>query len=171
MESSENYVSTVFVTFNILLYRKRFQQSLFLTYCFDPRFSVDGTPIREFKNSESVGVAYPKNQAMRIYSSLWNADDWATRGGLVKTDWAHAPFIASYRNFSAHACVWTSGSSSCRSNPPASDSNPWLNEELDATNQERLKWVQKNYMIYNYCSDSKRFAQGFPAECTINTTV
>ncbi|KAI7979464.1 putative xyloglucan endotransglucosylase/hydrolase protein 23 [Camellia lanceoleosa] len=49
-------------------------------------FSVDGTPIREFKNAESVGVPYPKNQPMRIYSSLWNADDWATRGGLVKTD-------------------------------------------------------------------------------------
>ncbi|KAK6151469.1 hypothetical protein DH2020_014104 [Rehmannia glutinosa] len=29
----------------------------------------------------------PKKQAMRINSSLWNADDWATRGGLVKTDW------------------------------------------------------------------------------------
>ncbi|KAK4834852.1 hypothetical protein QYF36_001391 [Acer negundo] len=43
-------------------------------------FSVDGTPIREFKNSESIGVPFPKNQAMRIHSSLWNADDWATRG-------------------------------------------------------------------------------------------
>ncbi|KAK9097894.1 hypothetical protein Syun_024939 [Stephania yunnanensis] len=51
-------------------------------------FSVDGTPIREFKNLESsLGVAFPKNQPMRIYSSLWNAEDWATRGGLVKTDW------------------------------------------------------------------------------------
>ncbi|KAH6819273.1 xyloglucan endotransglycosylase 6 [Perilla frutescens var. frutescens] len=133
-------------------------------------FSVDGTPIREFKNSESVGVPYPKNQAMRIYSSLWNADDWATRGGLVKTDWSHAPFTASYRNFNANACVWSSGSSSCNANPPANNSNAWLNQELDATNQERLKWVQKNYMIYNYCSDSKRFPQGFPADCTINTT-
>ncbi|KAL1563557.1 putative xyloglucan endotransglucosylase/hydrolase protein 23 [Salvia divinorum] len=130
-------------------------------------FSVDGTPIREFKNSESVGVAYPKNQAMRIYSSLWNADDWATRGGLVKTDWSHAPFTASYRKFIANACVWSSGSSSCSNNPP---SNAWMNEELDSTNQERLKWVQQNYMIYNYCSDSKRFPQGFPPECTINTT-
>lgn len=130
-------------------------------------FSVDGTPIREFKNPESVGVPYPKNQAMRIYSSLWNADDWATRGGLVKTDWSQAPFTASYRNYNANACVWSSASSSCNANPPANNSNAWLNEELDATNQERLKWVQKNYMIYNYCTDSKR---GFPAECTINTT-
>ncbi|KAG8367707.1 hypothetical protein BUALT_Bualt16G0101000 [Buddleja alternifolia] len=128
-------------------------------------FSVDGTPIREFKNPESLGVAYPKSQPMRIYSSLWNADDWATRGGLVKTDWSQAPFTASYRNFNAdNACVWSSGSSSCSSsNPPAA-----LGEELDTTSQDRLKWVQKNYMIYNYCSDSKRFPQGFPPECSIN---
>ncbi|XP_022865686.1 probable xyloglucan endotransglucosylase/hydrolase protein 23, partial [Olea europaea var. sylvestris] len=131
-------------------------------------FSVDGTPIREFKNAESLGVAYPKNQPMRIYSSLWNADDWATRGGLVKTDWNLAPFTASYRNFNANAC----SSSSCTPSSASSSgsTNSWLNEELDSTSQERLKWVQKNYMIYNYCSDSKRFEQGFPPECGINST-
>ncbi|KAG8372403.1 hypothetical protein BUALT_Bualt12G0062600 [Buddleja alternifolia] len=117
-------------------------------------FFVDGTPIREFKNPESVGVAYPKNQPMKIYSSLWNADDWATRGGLVKTDWSQAPFTASYKNFNS---LTTAG-----------NNNSWLNEELDSTSQERLKWVQKNYMIYNYCSDVKRFPQGFPPECGIN---
>ncbi|XP_059661350.1 xyloglucan endotransglucosylase protein 7-like [Cornus florida] len=127
-------------------------------------FSVDGTPIREFKNSESIGVPYPKNQPMRIYSSLWNADDWATRGGLVKADWTQAPFTASYRNFNANACTWTSGASSCTSNSPSSNS-AWLTEELDSTNQGRLKWVQKNYMIYNYCADTKRFPQGLPPEC------
>ncbi|CAK9156660.1 unnamed protein product [Ilex paraguariensis] len=138
------------------------------------RFSVDGTPIREFKNAESVGVAYPKNQAMRIYSSLWNADDWATQGGRVKTDWTKAPFTASYRNFNANACVWSSGSSSCSSSSSSSSStsgnNSWLNEELDSTSQERLKWVQENYMVYNYCSDLKRFPQGFPPECALNNS-
>ncbi|XP_057416322.1 xyloglucan endotransglucosylase protein 7-like [Lotus japonicus] len=129
-------------------------------------FSVDGTPIREFKNTEAInGVPFPKSQAMRIYSSLWNADDWATRGGLVKTDWNQAPFTASYRNFNANnACVSSSGTPSCGSNStPAS--NAWLSEELDSTNQLRLKWVQKNYMIYNYCNDSQRFPQGLPPEC------
>ncbi|KAM7511729.1 hypothetical protein LguiB_010604 [Lonicera macranthoides] len=110
-------------------------------------FSVDGTPIREFKNMESKGVPFPKNQPMRLYSSLWNADQWATRGGLVKTDWTLAPFIASYRGFSAQM-------------------GPFLSQELDSTGQQRLKWVQNNYMIYNYCTDSKRFPQGFPTECT-----
>ncbi|KAL6520643.1 putative xyloglucan endotransglucosylase/hydrolase protein 23 [Orobanche minor] len=128
-------------------------------------FSVDGTPIRESKNAESVGVPYPKNQTMRIYGSLWNADDWATRGGLVKTNWSQAPFTASYRNFKAHACVSTSDSSSCRST--TSPSGGWLNEELDATSRERMKWVQQNYMIYNYCADAKRFPQGFPPDCAI----
>ncbi|XP_076916060.1 putative xyloglucan endotransglucosylase/hydrolase protein 23 [Bidens hawaiensis] len=124
-------------------------------------FSVDGTPIREFKNAESIGVPYPKDHPMKIHSSLWNADDWATRGGLVKTDWSQAPFTASYRNFKADACVVASGKSSC------GDSVALMSEELDTTKQERLRWVQKKNMIYNYCSDSKRFPQGFPPECNM----
>ncbi|XP_004507836.1 probable xyloglucan endotransglucosylase/hydrolase protein 23 [Cicer arietinum] len=130
-------------------------------------FSVDGTPIREFKNLESIGVAFPKKQAMRIYSSLWNGDDWATRGGLIKTDWSKAPFTASYRNFNAdNACIWNSGKSSCTSSKSPASSASWLSQELDSTGQQRLRWVQKNYMIYNYCSDKKRFPQGLPLECT-----
>ncbi|GAB4837508.1 Probable xyloglucan endotransglucosylase/hydrolase protein 23 [Ancistrocladus abbreviatus] len=133
-------------------------------------FSVDGTPIREFRNLESIGVPFPKNQPMRIYSSLWNADDWATQGGRVKTDWSQAPFTASYRNFNANACVWSSGSSSCSSNSTPSSSsargNAWLTEEMDSKNEERMKWVQSKYMIYNYCTDTKRFPQGLPTECT-----
>ncbi|KAJ7955876.1 Xyloglucan endotransglucosylase/hydrolase [Quillaja saponaria] len=118
-------------------------------------FSVDGTPIREFKNLESKGIPFPKSQPMRIFSSLWNADDWATRGGLVKTDWSQAPFTASYRNFNAQ----TSKSSSA--------GNSWFTQSLDAAGQARIQWVQKNYMIYNYCTDTKRFPQGLPPECSL----
>ncbi|PON97951.1 Xyloglucan endotransglucosylase/hydrolase, partial [Trema orientale] len=127
-------------------------------------FAVDGIAIRKFKNLESRGVPYPKDQPMRVYSSLWNADDWATRGGLVKTDWSQAPFTASYRNFKASACVWSSGSSSCGSSSQSSNSL-WLNQDVDLNGGKNLKWVQKNYMIYNYCTDAKRFPQGFPPEC------
>ncbi|GAB4854145.1 Xyloglucan endotransglucosylase protein 1 [Ancistrocladus abbreviatus] len=102
-------------------------------------FFVDGTPIREFRNLESVGVPFPKNQAMRIYSSLWNADDWATQA----------------------SCSLGSSASS-----PNGGGNAWLKEELDSKSQERMKWAQKNYMIYNYCADIKRFPQGLPLECT-----
>ncbi|KAK6136965.1 hypothetical protein DH2020_029292 [Rehmannia glutinosa] len=133
-------------------------------------FYVDGTPIRVFKNLESQGVPFPKNQPMRVYSSLWNADDWATRGGLVKTDWTQAPFTASLRNFRANACVWKSIKSSCNSGPNNSSTKPWLGQELDSASEARLKWVQQNYMVYNYCADTKRFVQGLPLECTVNNT-
>ncbi|CAI9782961.1 unnamed protein product [Fraxinus pennsylvanica] len=129
-------------------------------------FYIDGTPIRVFDNLESHGISFPKNQPMRVYSSLWNADDWATRGGLIKTDWSQAPFTASLRNFKANACVWKSEKSSCKN----SSTKPWSSQELDSESQERLKWVHKNYMVYNYCEDTKRFPQGLPQECTFNTT-
>lgn len=118
-------------------------------------FLVDNTPIRVFKNAESIGVPFPKSQPMKIYSSLWNADDWATRGGLVKTDWSKAPFTAYYRNFNVTASTSTS---------TFSDST-WQTNELDAPGRRRLRWVQKYFMIYNYCSDLKRFPGGLPPEC------
>ncbi|KAL8152490.1 hypothetical protein V2J09_010250 [Rumex salicifolius] len=127
--------------------------------------SVDGTPIREFKNMENRGVPFPKAQPMRLYSSIWNADQWATRGGLVKTDWAQAPFLASYRNFVARACVWPArracafGGGSGRAG--------WLSQKLDPVRAQRLRWVQRNFMIYNYCTDVKRFPRGFPPECRL----
>nr|AIJ10712.1 xyloglucan endotransglucosylase/hydrolase 3 [Dianthus caryophyllus] len=133
-------------------------------------FSVDGIPIREFKNMESKGVSFPKNQPMRVYSSLWNADDWATQGGRVKADWTQAPFVASFKKYNADACVWTSsGSSSCGSGSTSVSRSNWLTEELDSTRLERMKWVQKNYMVYNYCADVQRFPQGLPTECSITS--
>ncbi|KAL7242362.1 hypothetical protein ACSBR1_014856 [Camellia fascicularis] len=130
-------------------------------------FSVDGTPIREFKNMESKGIPFPKDQPMRVYSSLWNADDWATKGGLVKTDWKKAPFTASYRNYKADACIWSEGASSCNSKSPTSNSIDylWMSEKLNSTSLERMKWVQKNHMVYNYCIDKMRFPEGLAPEC------
>ncbi|KAJ6736029.1 XYLOGLUCAN ENDOTRANSGLUCOSYLASE/HYDROLASE PROTEIN 8-RELATED [Salix viminalis] len=128
-------------------------------------FLVDNIPIRVFHNSESIGVPFPTKQPMRIYSSLWNADDWATRGGLVKTDWTQAPFTASYRNFNANACVWSPGSSCTSASPNSVQDSSWQAQALDASGRNRLRWVQQKYMIYNYCTDLKRFPQGIPAEC------
>ncbi|KAK9725823.1 hypothetical protein RND81_05G172100 [Saponaria officinalis] len=122
-------------------------------------FLVDNTPIRVFKNHEARGVPFPKTQPMKIYSSLWNADQWATQGGLVKTDWSKAPFTAYYRNFNAnpnHAAATATFSSG------ASQS-----QVLNAWNRRRLRWVQKYFMIYNYCTDLKRFPRGFPVECKL----
>ncbi|KAF5176744.1 Xyloglucan endotransglucosylase/hydrolase [Thalictrum thalictroides] len=125
-------------------------------------FLVDNIPIREFQNAEALGVPFPKNQPMRIYSSLWNADDWATRGGLVKADWTKAPFTAYYRNFNVNTCT----RSSCASTSTSSlFDSAWETQGLDPISRRKLRWVQKHYMVYNYCSDLKRFPQGLPPEC------
>ncbi|PON54608.1 Xyloglucan endotransglucosylase/hydrolase [Parasponia andersonii] len=127
-------------------------------------FLVDNIPIRVFNNEERIGVPFPNKQPMKLYSSLWNADQWATRGGLVKTDWSKAPFTAFYRNFNADACV-SSRCAKMSTNRVAPPNRAWQTQGLDPRSRRRLRWVQKYYMIYNYCTDLKRFPQGRPKEC------
>ncbi|XP_047306337.1 probable xyloglucan endotransglucosylase/hydrolase protein 25 [Impatiens glandulifera] len=128
-------------------------------------FSVDDIAVREFKNMEFKGIPFPKSQPMRLYSSIWNADDWATRGGQVKTDWSKAPFITSYRNFSSDACVLSGGYNSCGSWMATKN---WFSEVLDIQSREKMESVQNNFMIYNYCTDYQRFPQGLPQECYVS---
>ncbi|KAF7139859.1 hypothetical protein RHSIM_Rhsim06G0137700 [Rhododendron simsii] len=122
---------------------------------------VDDIPIRVFNNNEAIGVPFPNMQAMNVYSSIWCGDSWATQGGRVKTNWADAPFTASYRNLKANACTVSHGSSSCGSSTEA-----WLTQKLNDEIKKQLLWVQNKYMVYDYCTDHERFPRGFPAECS-----
>ncbi|KAL4374785.1 hypothetical protein S245_017438 [Arachis hypogaea] len=128
---------------------------------------IDSIPIRVFMNNEEEGIAYPNKQGMKVYTSLWNADDWATRGGLVKTNWTNAPFIARLNRFRARACKWNGPISinNCASNVP---SNWWTSpiyKQLSYAQMGQLYWVRNNYMIYDYCKDTKRFNGQVPPEC------
>ncbi|KMS97157.1 hypothetical protein BVRB_7g178210 [Beta vulgaris subsp. vulgaris] len=38
---------------------------------------------------------------------------------------------------------------------------------VDDLSVNMLKWVRENFMIYNYCTDTKRFLQGLPKECRL----
>lgn len=124
---------------------------------------MDDVPIRVFKNSKDIGVKFPFNQPMKIYSSLWNADDWATRGGLEKTNWGNAPFVASYRGFHVDGCEASVNDKFCET-----QGKRWWDQkefqDLDANQYKRLKWVRQKYTIYNYCSDRVRFPVP-PPEC------
>ncbi|GAA0174914.1 hydrolase [Lithospermum erythrorhizon] len=138
---------------------------------------IDDIPIRVFKNNEAIGVPFPKSQSMKVLCSLWNADEWATQGGRVKTDWTIAPFTATYRsvNFNGNVCKTPTtkttllgvgglvGKPTCTPNDPKN--NAWQTQEIDGMGKRRLKWVQQKFMIYNYCNDFNRFPQGTPTEC------
>ncbi|KAL4181322.1 hypothetical protein AMTRI_Chr12g236700 [Amborella trichopoda] len=125
-------------------------------------FSVDDVPIRVYKNNEVRGIPYPKSQPMGVYSTLWEADDWATRGGLEKIDWSKAPFYAYYTTFDIEGCS-VPGPAACASNPI----NWWeapAYQELDALQARRYKWVRMNHLIYDYCSNKSRYPVP-PPEC------
>ncbi|KAK1312642.1 putative xyloglucan endotransglucosylase/hydrolase protein 26 [Acorus calamus] len=130
---------------------------------------VDGLPIRVYRNQESIGIPYPNAQPMRVYSSIWNADNWATRGGLEKIDWKSAPFVARYKQFRARACKWGGFASiaGCASN--TTRTNFWASPayaRLSYAQVGQMMWVRNNYMIYDYCKDTKRFNGQMPLECS-----
>ncbi|KAF5759270.1 putative xyloglucan:xyloglucosyl transferase [Helianthus annuus] len=105
---------------------------------------------------------------MQVYSSLWNADNWATRGGLVKIDWSCAPFTAGLCKFNARACKWNGPVSIYQCAYP-NQVNWWTSsayKQLSWDQQGKLKWVRDNYMIYNYCTDYKRFNWQMAPECS-----
>ncbi|GLJ20953.1 hypothetical protein SUGI_0382620 [Cryptomeria japonica] len=125
-------------------------------------FGVDSIPIRVFKNNEGVGVPYLKNQPMKIISTLWNGEDWATDGGKVKIDWSKAPLVASYQGFEVDGCVASAQSCS---------GHWWEQPEFQGLSQKqlnRLKWVERNYMLYDYCKDKSGRFSSLPPECAIN---
>ncbi|KAL5729129.1 xyloglucan:xyloglucosyl transferase [Ranunculus cassubicifolius] len=128
---------------------------------------VDGSPIRVFRNYENMGVQFPNKQGMRVYSTLWNADNWATRGGREKINWARSPFTANLRRFRARACKWTGVSSinSCSSNTKANWWTSPVYSKLSSGQLAHMNWVRDNRMIYDYCRDSR--SGKTPIECSL----
>ncbi|KAJ0104853.1 hypothetical protein Patl1_19437 [Pistacia atlantica] len=130
-------------------------------------FLVDGIPIRVFANKEENGVIYPKSQAMSIRGSVWNADDWATQGGRVKTNWSHSPFVATFRSFEIDACELSPETDDVEARCGASRQFWWDKpsvRELNRHQSHQLKWVRRKHMVYDYCKDVARFTE-LPREC------
>ncbi|XP_061369845.1 xyloglucan endotransglucosylase protein 1-like [Gastrolobium bilobum] len=122
---------------------------------------VDNIPIRVMHNRQSIGVPFPTRQPMRVYTTLWNGDSWATRWGQVKLDWSQAPFIAGFRNFNANACIPRSGASCV-------GFNGGRNKGLSAETRKKLKEIHSKWAVYDYCRDFRRYAHGLPYECRKN---
>ncbi|KAG6505738.1 probable xyloglucan endotransglucosylase/hydrolase protein 7 [Zingiber officinale] len=131
-------------------------------------FFVDAIPIRVYKNNEARGVPYPNSQPMGVYSTLWNADDWATRGGLEKTNWAAGPFKAYYKDFDIEACTTDPVLGTCTSSRTVITS--WWEapsyRQLSGVQARAYRWVRLNHMVYDYCKDRARFP-AIPKECIV----
>ncbi|CAL4966634.1 unnamed protein product [Urochloa decumbens] len=133
---------------------------------------IDGVPIRVFRNNAARGVPFPAAQPVHVFASIWDAEDWATQGGRVKTDWAKAPFVAAYRRYNvSNACVWDEEHGRARC-PKATAGRrrreaAWMAQKMDWWSWMTLSWVRMNYLVYDYCDDRRRFPDGSPPECVI----
>ncbi|KAK8524353.1 hypothetical protein V6N12_029219 [Hibiscus sabdariffa] len=131
-------------------------------------FFVDRVPIRVFKNNgDKKNDFFPNEKPMFLFSSIWNADDWATRGGLEKTDWKKAPFVSSYKDFSVDGCQWEDPYPACVS----TTTKYWWDQydawHLNDDQKKDFAWVQRNLVIYDYCKDVDRYPK-LPGECSLS---
>ncbi|XP_047062989.1 xyloglucan endotransglucosylase protein 7-like [Lolium rigidum] len=137
------------------------------TIIWNPRriiIQVDGKTIRSFDNNEDQGVPFPSWRQQRVYGSLWSAEDWATQGGRIKTDWSQSPFVSYYKNYNVTWCRPSPGVAWCGDEP--ADSTLFNLSQQDLID---LQWVRDNgCVIYDYCADTVRFnATTMPKECKL----
>ncbi|VAI76707.1 unnamed protein product [Triticum turgidum subsp. durum] len=123
---------------------------------------VDSIPIRVFRNYASKGVPFPTKRPMYGFSSIWSADDWATQGGRVKTDWAKAPFVAEYDNMGLDVCECLSTDAECAAR--CNKDTPPEPSQLTKEQMRQLRAVQLGYTIYDYCVNGKG---PVPPECSM----
>ncbi|PUZ60974.1 hypothetical protein GQ55_4G229000 [Panicum hallii var. hallii] len=133
---------------------------------------IDSIPIRVFRNYSARGVPFPTRRQMYAFSSIWAAEDWATQGGRVKTDWNKAPFVAEYRDISLQVCDCApsgGGAAGC----PESCASPanWYAApdlcQLSKAQLRQMRAVQLGYTIYDYCADGKRYNGTVLPECSM----
>uniref|UniRef100_A0A0D9WQK4 Xyloglucan endotransglucosylase/hydrolase n=1 Tax=Leersia perrieri TaxID=77586 RepID=A0A0D9WQK4_9ORYZ len=129
---------------------------------------VDSIPIRVFRNHS--GVPFPTSRPMYAFSSIWAAEDWATQGGRVKTDWTKAPFVAEYRDIGLNVCECSGSASSCADGCATGDQWYAAPElcKLSDRQLHQMKSVQLGYTIYNYCDDARAKGRPVPPECNMD---
>ncbi|TVU16219.1 hypothetical protein EJB05_39771 [Eragrostis curvula] len=151
-------------------------------------FMVDDTPIRVYENKNATTTTGGKGHhhrnatydsavpPMAVYSSIWNADDWATQGGRVKTDWSHAPFEVTFREVRVDGCAWAPNATDsdagevrrCTESSYGKEGRYWWKEkemeELTVHQSHQLVWARAHHLVYDYCVDTDRFPVQ-PPEC------
>lgn len=119
---------------------------------------VDNTPVRVYRNTQ--GFPYLSGQSLRTIAALWNGDEWATRKGQVKIDWSKGPFTAYFRDYRSDACVTSGSGSRC-----SRTRSQWWDWTFDNAQAAKLKALRAKYLVYDYCTDTAKYPQGFPPEC------
>jgi len=122
------------------------------------RFYVDDIAIRKYPNR--ISSTYPL-RPLWVYGSIWDASAWATENGKYKVDYRYQPFVAQLSKFIVSGCPASNFTCSVAfSNSLISTGTGGLTTQ----ERRRMKWIQSNYLVYNYCKDRKRYPRRLP-EC------
>ncbi|KAE9613270.1 hypothetical protein Lal_00027389 [Lupinus albus] len=131
-------------------------------------FYIDEVPIREVLRNDEMGADYP-SKAMSLYTTIWDASNWATSGGRFKVNYKYAPFKAEFKDLILKGCPV---------NPiqEVSDSKACIDQHVDLEAQDYATMTpmrrramhnfRKHFMYYSYCFDTLRYPTQMP-ECII----
>ncbi|KAG0486209.1 hypothetical protein HPP92_008304 [Vanilla planifolia] len=110
-------------------------------------YFVDDIPIRQYLRKNDA--TYPR-RPMWAYGTIWDASPWATENGKYKADYRYQPFVSRFTKFLIGGCS-AFASPNCQPVP----SSP-MGYGLSNMQYMAMRWVQQNYLVYNYCTNSTR---------------
>eukprot|EP00253_Pinus_taeda_P025922 PITA_25922 len=121
-------------------------------------FYVDDIAIRKYPRR--ISSTYPL-RPLWVYGSIWDASSWATENGKYRADYRYQPFVAKFSKFILSGCpVSDSTCSATFSNSLISTGTGGLTSQ----ERSRMKSIQTNNLVYNYCKDRERYPTRLP-EC------
>jgi len=131
-------------------------------------FYIDGVPIREVLRNEEMGGEYP-TKPMSLYSTIWDASNWATSGGKYKVNYKYAPFVAEFKDLVLKGC-------SLDPIQEVTNGDVCEDQNIDLEAQDyaavtplrrlSMRRFRQKFMYYSYCYDTIRYPIP-PPECDI----
>lgn len=134
------------------------------------RFYIDEIPIREVQKSEEMGADYP-SKPMSLYTTIWDASDWATSGGKYKVNYKYAPFVSEFKDLVLDGCsvdpiqaVAAAGTGACFERHAELEARDYAT--ITPARRRAMRRFRERYMYYSYCYDTLRYPVP-PPECVI----
>ena len=128
-------------------------------YC---RFYVDDIPIREIRRRAAMKHDFP-SKPMSIYSTIWDASNWATNGGKYKVDYRYAPYVSQFSDLVLHGCAVDPIEKSRKCDDITS-----IDGQITSLQRIKMANFRNKYLTYSYCYDQSRYKIP-PSECVIDS--
>ncbi|KAK7813888.1 putative xyloglucan endotransglucosylase/hydrolase protein 30 [Quercus suber] len=132
-------------------------------------FYIDEVPIREVVKNDAMGGDYP-SKPMSLYTTIWDASNWATSGGRYKVNYKYAPFVAEFKDLVLEGCPTdpieqVSAADVCAEKDAYLDSQDYA--IMTRKRRQAMRWFRQRFMYYSYCYDTLRYPVP-PPECVIS---